>query len=62
MIRSIVLPIALSAPADRKRLAEGLRMAGVSSVVTHSVLGEKNKLAAAELHSLVFGHELRGHD
>ena len=57
-----VLPIALSAPADRKRLAEGLRMAGVSPLVTHSVLGEKNKLAAAELHSLVFGHELRGHD
>jgi tetratricopeptide (TPR) repeat protein len=59
---SNVLPIALSAPADRKRLAKGLQLAGVSPLVTHSALGEKNKLAAAELHSLVFGHELRGHD
>jgi tetratricopeptide (TPR) repeat protein len=57
-----VLPIVLSAPADQKRLAKGLQLAGVSPFFTPGVLGEKNKLTTSELRSLVLGHELRGHD
>jgi len=57
-----ILPIPVSARADRHRLAEGLQLAGVPLFETEDAVGSKNKLTTAELHSLVVGHELRGHE
>jgi tetratricopeptide (TPR) repeat protein len=56
------LPIPIWVRADQHRLAEGLRLAGVSLFETEDALGSKNKLTTAELHSLVVGHQLHGHN
>jgi hypothetical protein len=34
----------------------------VPFLITKHALGEKNRLTGAELRSVVFGHQLRGHD
>jgi Tfp pilus assembly protein PilF len=57
-----MLPIPISVRADQHRLAEGLQLAGVPLFETEDAVGSKNKLTTAELHSLVVGHELRGHE
>jgi hypothetical protein len=56
------LPLDLSVPADRERLIKGLQLAGVPGFLSMDTFGEKNKLPGAELRSVVFGHQLRGHD
>jgi hypothetical protein len=56
------LPIPILFGADRHRLEVGLELAGVSVFLTEDVLGSKNKLTTAELHWLVVGHELHGHE
>jgi TolB-like protein/class 3 adenylate cyclase len=57
-----VLPISVSVAADRKRLTKGLHLAGVPGWTTAETLGAENRLKGPEVRSLLFGHELRGHD
>jgi tetratricopeptide (TPR) repeat protein len=52
--------LSLWKPADRQRLLEGLRLAGLPQSLFNAEFGVKNRLTTEDIHSIMFGHLVGG--